>query len=114
MKTSMVDKEIPLIEAEKTPRKDVKLDEKGFFVIEVDRKHKKIRVEYYSNVYKENRIVSGFLEKVFLGDKADALCDTIAKHIPDLLPGHYMYLGREMQRAQCSIEKNKPYAQGGC
>jgi len=31
----MVDKEVPLIEAEKTPHKDVVLDPKGFFVIEV-------------------------------------------------------------------------------
>jgi hypothetical protein len=110
----MVDKKIPLIGAVKTPRKDVILDPKGFFVIEVDRNKKDIRVEYYSNVYKNKKIVSGRLEKVFTGKKADALCDTIVKHIPGLLPNHFMYLGREIQRAQCSIEKNKKYVQGGC
>jgi hypothetical protein len=110
----MVDKKVPLIKAEKIPRKDVILDPNGFFVIEVDKKQNEIRVEYYSNVYKKKRIVSGILEKVFNGKKADALCDTIEKNVPDLLPNHYMYLGRELQRAQCALEKNKKYFQGGC
>ena len=110
----MVDKEVPLIEARKTSKKDVRLDPGGFFVIEVDRKQKNIRVEYFSNVYKGKRIVSGNLKKVFSGNQADALCDTILKHVSDLLPEHYMYLGRELQRAQCALEKNKKYVQGGC
>ena len=109
----MVDKEVPLIEAEKTLRKDVKLDPSGFFVIEVDN-NKKIRVEYYSNVFKDKKIVTGNLKMVFQGERADALCDTIARKVSDLLPEHYMYLGRELQRAQCAIEKNKKYVQGGC
>ena len=110
----MVDKEVPLIEAKKMPQKDVKLDPSGFFVIEVDKKQNKIRVEHYSNVYKGKRIVSGNLQKVFQGNRADALCDTIVKNVPDLMPEHYLYLGRELQRAQCSLEKNKKYIQGGC
>lgn len=110
----MVNKEIPLIEAEKTAQKDVRLDPGGFFVIEVDRKQKNIRVEYFSNVYKEKRIVSGNLKKVFSGKKADALCDTILMNVSTLLPEHYMYLGRELQKAQCALEKNKKYIQGGC
>ena len=43
----MVDKEIPLFHAKKIPEKDVILDPKGFFVIEVDKKQKQIRIEYY-------------------------------------------------------------------
>ena len=109
-----MNKEVPLINAVKTPRKDVKLDPSGFFVIEIDKKNKKIRVEHYLNVYKEKRIVSGKLQKVFTGNKADALCDTIVKHIPGLLPEHYAYLGRELQRAQCALDKKKKYVQGGC
>ncbi len=108
----MVDKEVPLIQAKKTTEKDVILDPKGFFVIEVDRKT--IRVEYYSNVYKQRRIVSGVLQKVFLGTKADALSDTIASHVPRLLPEHYLYLGRELQKAQLAFEQRKKYIQGGC
>ena len=110
----MVDKEIPLIKAKKTPQKDVVLDPNGFFIIEVDKKQKEIRVEYYKNVYKNNMIVSGILEKIFVGKKADSLCDTIAENIPNLLPKHYMYLGREIQNAQNALEKNKKFYQGGC
>ena len=110
----MADKEVPLIKAEKKPERDVILDPNGFFVIEINRKKNNIRIEYYLNVYKEKRIASGNLQMVFTGDKTDALCDTIAKHIPNLLPEHYMYLGREIQRAQYALEKNKKYIQGGC
>ena len=110
----MADKEVPLMQAKKILRKDVILDPNGFFVIEVDKKQNNIGVEYYSNVYKNNKIVSGNLEKVFTGTKADALSDTIAKHVPDLRNEHYMYLGRELQKAQYALEQNKKYVQGGC
>jgi hypothetical protein len=110
----MADKNIPLIKAKKTSQKNVILDPNGFFVIEVIRKEKQIRVEFFSNVYKNNLIVSGILEKVFIGEKADSLSDTIVKNVPLLLPEHYMYIGRELQRAQCALEKNKGYFQGGC
>lgn len=108
----MVDKRVPLIHAKKTPEKDVVLDSEGFFVIEVH--DKEIIVEYYSNVYKDKRIVSGSLEKVFSGDKADALSDTIIRYVPPLRAEHYMYLGRELQKAQNALEKQKKYVQGGC
>jgi dihydropteroate synthase len=108
----MVDREVPLIKAKKTMEKDVILDPHGFFVIEVNAKE--IRIEYYSNVYKNKRIVSGHLEKVFTGTKADALSDSIARHVPVLRPEHYLYLGRELQKAQLSFEQKKKYEQGGC
>lgn len=109
----MPDKIVPLIQAKKTLRKDVVLDPKGFFIIEV-KKRKEIRVEYYSNVYKNKRIVSGILEKVFVGVKADALSDTIAGHINDLRQEHYLYLGRELLKAQDALEQGVIYVQGGC
>lgn len=108
----MVDKEVPLIKAKKTLQKDVILDQRGFFVIEIHKKE--IVVEYYSNIYKNDRIVSGNLEKVFSGAKADALSDTIVQHVPDLRAEHYTYLGRELQKAQYALEQNKKYVQGGC
>ncbi|HIH29003.1 MAG TPA: DUF4346 domain-containing protein [Thermoplasmata archaeon] len=108
----MKDREIPLIKAKKTAEKDVILDSQGFFVIDVD--SKTIRVEYYSNVYKDKRIVSGILQKVFTGTKADALSDTIASHAPPLRPEHYLYLGRELQKAQLAFDQQKKYIQGGC
>ena len=69
----MVDREIPLIKAKKTKEKDVVLDPAGFFVIELSKDG--IRTEYFSNVYKNKRIVSGRLEKVFTGTKvSDLVC----------------------------------------
>jgi len=110
----MVDKEVPLITAKKIPEKDVILDSAGFFVMGLNRKQNEIRVEYYSNVYKKERIVSGNLVKVFSGKKADAICDSIEKNVPSLRPEHYMYLGRELQKAEVALEENKKYIQGGC
>ena len=112
MKSSMADKEVPLIKAVKTPHKDVILDPAGFVIIEV--RQQEIIVEYYTNVYKDNKIVSGNLQKVFSGTKADALSDTIAQHITNLRKEHYLYLGRELQKAQDAFEKQKKYLQGGC
>ncbi len=109
----MSDKQVPLIQAKKTPQKDVILDPEGFFVIEII-KNKEIQVEYYSNVYKNNRIVSGILEKVFVGTKADALSDSIAQYISTLRHEHYLYLGRELQKAQYALEHHHSYEQGGC
>jgi len=108
----MVDREVPLYAARKTTEKNVMLDPAGFFVIELYAEG--IRVEYYSNVYRGKRIVSGRLEAVFTGKKADALCDTIASHVPVLLPTHYLYLGRELQRAQEAFAGKRKYVQGGC
>ncbi|MBN1280696.1 MAG: hypothetical protein JXA00_03515 [Candidatus Thermoplasmatota archaeon] len=108
----MADKDIPLISAKKTAEKDVLLDPQGFFVIEVHARD--IRVEYYTNVYRNKRIVSGKLQKVFTGTQADALSDTIAQHVPRLRPEHYLYLGRELQKAQQAFEQKTKYVQGGC
>jgi hypothetical protein len=108
----MTEKEIPLIEAAKTARRDVTLDPAGFFVIIVN--NGKITVESYENVTKEDRIVSGKLRRVFIGTRADALCDTIARFEKDLLVEHYLYLGRELMRAQIALEHDTPYVQGGC
>jgi hypothetical protein len=108
----MEDKVIPIIKAKKNSRKDVILDPNGFFIINLI--NNQIRVEYYKNCYKNNKIVSGILDLVFIGFKADALSDTIAKNIKNLRREHYMYLGRELQKAEICLEKNKKYIQGGC
>ncbi len=108
----MVDREVPSYAARKTAQKDVILDPAGFFVIEAAKGG--IRVEFYSNVVRGGRIVSGRLEMVFTGTRADALCDTIEKRVPPLLATHYLYLGRELQRAQEAWEHHARYVQGGC
>ena len=109
----MVDKEIPLIKAKKTMEKDVILDPNGFFVIEVY--DKGIRIEYYSNVYKNKRIVSGRLEKVFIGTKADALSDTIAQHVPQITTRALSVSGaRVAKRTESRLNKRRSTSQGGC
>ena len=105
-------KDVPLIEAVKTAEKDVILDPSGFFVIELH--DEKIFVEYYTNVYKNERIVSGNLKMVFMGTRADALSDTIAQHVHQLLPEHYLYIGRELKAAEAALNNNLVYEQGGC
>ena len=105
-------KNVPHILAEKTLAKDMKLDPSGFFVIEV--REKEIFVEYYSNVYRGDRIVSGQILKVFSGTRADALSDTIAHHVPDLRAEHFLYLGRELQKAEIALRNGTVYEQGGC
>jgi len=108
----MTEKNIPMIKATKTAQKDVTLDPAGFFVIMVQ--NDRILVESYENVVKQGQIVSGKLRRVFTGNRADALCDTIASYEKDLLPEHYCYLGRELIRAQKALEHDVPYVQGGC
>ena len=99
------------ITGRKTRQKDVLLDPQGYFLILVDTK---ILVEFYS--YERPGDVQGprKLETVFCGYRADALCDTITTHIKDLLPGHYCYLGKELQRAEDALKNDGEYVQGGC
>ena len=99
-----------VIKAEKTPQRDVKLDPKGFFTITLE--NQEIVVEYYNDLNK--KVGLNKPDKIFLGEKAAALCDTIVKHVPGLLPEHYAYLGRELQKAEFALKENKKYVQGGC
>jgi hypothetical protein len=103
---------IPIISARKTQEKDIILDDKGFFVIELF--DTTINVEFYRNVIKDHRIVSGKLHSIFKGTSAAALCDTIGSHITDLRPEHYLYLGRELMKAEWALTHDEPYDQDGC
>ena len=105
-------KDVTTIIAKKTLKKDVILDPNGFFVIEIS--NNQIRVEYYKNVYRDRKIVSGDLTYVFIGLKAEELCDTISKYIKNLRNEHYMYLGRELIKAENALINDKKYIQGGC
>jgi hypothetical protein len=103
---------VPVITAKKTKEKDIVLDKKGFFVIElVD---DQIQVEFYHNVIKNQQIVSGKLAKMFVGRSAAALSDTIAQHIPGLRSDHLLYLGRELMRAERALKNGEDYEQDGC
>jgi len=103
--------EMKPIAARKTQQEDVVLDPQGYFVIKVDAT---IRVEFYTYTGPGNVKSGGRLERVFYGKRADALCDTITRHIKSLLPEHYCYLGRELQKAEDALGEGKTYVQGGC
>lgn len=103
---------VPVIEAKKTKQNEVVLDKKGFFVIDLVKDQ--IQVEYYENVIKNQRIVSGKLKKIFIGTSAASLCDTIAFHVHGLRSDHLLYLGREIMRAEYALKYEQTYEQGGC
>lgn len=103
---------VPVIEARKAKHDEINLDEKGFFVIELVKDQ--IQVEYYQNVIKNHRIVSGKLKKIFVGTSAAALCDTIASYVQGLQSDHLLYLGREIMRAEYALKQDESYEQGGC
>ena len=70
-----------------------------------------INVEFYENVIKEGKVVSGKLLMVFQGKKAQDLSYSIAKHVKNLRAEHYIYLGRELIRAEQSIKNKNKYKQ---
>lgn len=112
MNEEKVTPSVPVIHAKKTKEKDVILDKKGFFVIELITDQ--IQVEFYHNVVKNQRIVSGKLAKMFIGTSAAALSDTIARHISGLRSDHLLYLGRELMRAELALKTGDDYEQDGC
>ena len=112
MNEKKVTPSVSVIPAKKTKENDIVLDKKGFFVIELI--DDQIQVEFYHNVIKNQRIVSGKLAKMFIGTSAAALSDTIAHHIPGLRPDHLLYLGRELMRAELALKNDEDYEQDGC
>jgi len=87
------------------------LDDKGFFVILLDRKKKKIIVEHYKNVKKKNLIVSGEINEMFEGTNAEDLCHEIIERGLISRLDHAAYLGRELQKSEIALKKNIEYIQ---
>ena len=102
-------KEIPVIHADSSYALTKKLDPNGFFVIEL--RENKIFVEYYKNVIRDNKIVSGNLQMIFSGDNAELLSNAILVEVPELQKDHYIYLGRELMKAQLALQSKTRYEQ---
>ena len=98
--------DINLVNAKKVSNREKKLDD-YFFVI--SKRKDNIEVECYKNVVKENRIVSGKLQMIIVGDNTEDVGYAIIENFPTLSSSHYIYLGRELQK--CFAEKTK-YEQG--
>jgi tetrahydromethanopterin S-methyltransferase subunit A len=94
---------IAVIKAEKAG--DKKLDAAGYFVIIPQSEKNKIIVDHYSY---NNRLL-----RVLEGNDADSICYTIIKGgwVTELT--HAAYLGRELIRAQLSMEMGFTYVQDG-
>lgn len=85
--------------------KSVKLDRAGYFVILPDRKKKNILVEHYSY---ENRL----LRKIEGKKSRDIYMEIVQnKWVTELT--HAAYLGKELARAELSIEKGFKFVQDG-
>jgi len=86
--------------AEKKPFSE---DAKGYFLIKVDHKNKQIIVEHYNRNH-------NLLYRI-VGKNAEEISHEIAKHTLGLRPEHYIYLGRELQKAEIALKKNTKYVQ---
>jgi tetrahydromethanopterin S-methyltransferase subunit A len=96
------------ITAEKN--KQLQFDNKGFFVIILDKEKKKIIVEHYLNKEKEKGM-TGKLNKIIEGTNAEELCHTIIREGLVSRTDHAAYLGRELQKAETALKNNLPYEQ---
>jgi hypothetical protein len=102
-------KEIPVIDADETYTLQKNLDPNGFFVIEL--RNDMIFVEYYKNIIKNEKIVSGDLQKIFRGVNAELLSNAILLETEELQKDHYMYLGRELSKAEYALHSHTTYEQ---
>jgi tetrahydromethanopterin S-methyltransferase subunit A len=86
-------------------------DDKGFFVIMIDREKKKIIVEHYNYVKDKSLIKTGKINEVIEGIDAEELCKKIiTKGLISRLD-HASYLGRELQRAELALKNGIDYTQ---
>ncbi|MFP4608266.1 MAG: DUF4346 domain-containing protein [Candidatus Natronoplasma sp.] len=99
---------IEKLEAEEN--KEMKFDEKGFFVITVK---DEIIVEHYLNVQKEGKleVETGKLNKIITGESAKEICDTIVRKGLVSRLDHAAYLGRELQKAELALKNDLEYEQ---
>ena len=92
---------VPSIAAQEPER--LVLDPAGFFVIYPDTARRHLVVEHYTN--------SGVLDAVIEGKATTAIYSTIVERGLVTRLDHAAYLGRELARAEYSIEAGLPYTQ---
>ncbi len=109
----MPSRKVRVIEAEKIAEKKMVMDPAGFVVIELY--DGLVHVEFYENVMRNGKIVSGRLCFIVEGKNASALCDSFALEVGEnLRPEHLLYVGREIQRACDCLKKRSVFVQDGC
>ena len=106
----------------------IDLDPKGYFIIKVDLKEKKIIVEHFLNkINKEGYAIDPetnepikcdsqdkrVINAIFKGTSAKQIGILITEERNDLITrfDHALYLGRELQKAEECLYKQLPYIQ---
>jgi tetrahydromethanopterin S-methyltransferase subunit A len=91
------------IVAAPTPPTSWEYDPAGFYLILVDRAHRRLRAEQYSQ---DRRLL-----RVFEGRNAQELCHTIVREAQVTLLAHAAYLGRELAKADAALHLDLEYEQ---
>jgi tetrahydromethanopterin S-methyltransferase subunit A len=104
-KTSKKSASVPTVKAKKISKSSVKLDKAGYFVILLSKKNSDIIVEHYSYENKLLRKIEGKSGR----DIYFAIINN--KWVSEL--SHAAYLGKELLRAELSIEKGFKFVQDG-
>jgi tetrahydromethanopterin S-methyltransferase subunit A len=79
------------------------LDKTGYFVVYPDRRKRRLVLERYTN--------AGVLDCVIEGMSGSTLCtEAIRRHLLERLD-HAAYLGRELARAERTLDTGEPYVQ---
>ncbi len=99
-------RDVPEVEADFDHEREIKLDEKGWFTISVDRTRNLIVVEHYMGYGKD-----AGLNCRIVGRTVEEIAGTIVKMglISDLY--HAAYLGKELQKAEMALRTGKRYEQ---
>ena len=79
------------------------MDPKGYFLIRIDKKRYKIVLEHYNNQHE-------LLYRI-AGKTAEEISHELATHTRGLRPEHYLYLGRELMKAEMALKLNIEYRQ---
>jgi tetrahydromethanopterin S-methyltransferase subunit A len=92
-----------IIKATHHKYKDFVQDKKGYFLIRVNHKEKRIEVGYANNKH--------VIKKAIFGKNAIELYHTITKNKLLTRLEHAAYLGKELYKAELCLEYNKKYIQ---
>ncbi len=104
VKVEVSEEESKVVEASYDDEKEFQLDEKGYFLIKVNRENKKIEVAFCE---KPNEI-----SLTVKGDNPLEIYQTIInKEKLEIRKDHYAYLGRELQKAYTALRENIEYVQ---
>jgi len=98
------DKSSKIVEAKYDDKKEFVLDPKGYFLIRVDRKEKKIEVAFCEKPNVVSLTVKG-------SKPIDIYQIIINKEKLELRKDHYAYLGRELEKAYIALKENIEYVQ---